>query len=141
MEKNTMRVEFSALPVNEAFGRMVVGAYLLPLNPTMEVLEDVRTAVSEAVTNAIVHGYREKKGNVILSAEITDNDLTIIVEDHGQGIKDVEEAMVPLFSTAPAQEERSGMGFTVMETFMDELYVDSHVGLGTRVTMKKRING
>ena len=141
MEKNTMRVEFSALPVNEAFGRMVIGAYLLPLNPTMEVLEDVRTAVSEAVTNAIVHGYREKKGNVILSAEITDHELTIIVEDHGQGIADVKEAMVPLFSTAPAQEERSGMGFTVMETFMDELYVDSHVGLGTRVTMKKRING
>lgn len=141
MEKNTMRVEFSALPVNESFGRMVIGAYLLPLNPTMEVLEDVRTAVSEAVTNAIVHGYREKEGNVILSAEIRENEITIIVEDHGNGIKDVEEAMIPLFSTAPAEEERSGMGFTVMETFMDELYVDSHVGLGTRVTMKKKIKG
>jgi len=141
MEKNTMRVEFSALPVNEAFGRMVIGAYLLPLNPTMEVLEDVRTAVSEAVTNAIVHGYRGKEGNVSLSGDIDGNDLTVIVEDHGRGIENVEEAMVPLFSTAPAEEERSGMGFTVMETFMDALNVESKVGIGTKITMRKRISG
>ncbi len=141
MEKNTMRVEFSALPVNEAFGRMVIGAYLLPLNPTMEVLEDVRTAVSEAVTNAIVHGYRGKEGNVSLSGDIDGNDLTVIVEDHGRGIENVEEAMVPLFSTAPVEEERSGMGFTVMETFMDALNVESKVGIGTKITMRKRISG
>ena len=136
---NEMRTDFLACPENEAFARMVISAFLLPLNPTLEQLGDVKTSVSEAVTNAIVHGYRRMGGTVRMKAMLSsEGELTVDVIDNGCGIKDVEKARTPFFTTE-AGEERSGMGFTVMESFMDEVSVCSEVGKGTTVRMRKQI--
>ena len=135
---NELKAEFLSKSENESFARMIVAAFIAPLDPTIEELSDVRTAVSEAVTNAIVHGYCEKKGNVYLECTSVDNDVTITVKDYGKGIEDVARAMEPMFTTNPDME-RSGMGFTVMETFMDKIQVDSIPGVGTKVVMTKKI--
>ena len=136
---NEMRLEFRARPENEAFARLAISGFMLPLDPTMEELADVKTAVSEAVTNAIVHGYAGKEGVVRLQACYSDDgEVAVDVIDHGQGIDDVAQARQPFFSTS-TEEERSGMGFTVMESFMAALDVTSIPGQGTNVRMTKRI--
>ena len=136
---NEMRLDFLACPQNEGFARMAISAFILPLNPTLEQLGDVKTSVSEAVTNAIVHGYRGRGGTVRIKAALTgEGTLTVEVTDNGCGIEDVEQARKPFFTTG-ASEERSGMGFTVMESFMDEVQVKSSPGLGTTVRMTKQI--
>ena len=136
---NEMRLDFPAMAENEGFARMVVSGFMLPLNPTMEELADVKTAVSEAVTNAIVHGYGEKRGTVRLHGAYTSEGLLYIdVIDRGRGIADIESARQPFFTTAGG-EERSGMGFTVMESFMDRVEVKSAPGEGTTVRLVKRV--
>lgn len=137
---NEMRLDFPALPENEAFARMVVSGFILPLNPTMEQLADVKTAVSEAVTNAIIHGYGAGHGTVRLHATYTDDFvLTVDVIDRGCGIRDVEHARQPFYTTWEG-DERSGMGFTVMESFMDAVEVRSAVGHGTTVRLIKHMD-
>lgn len=136
---NEMRVDFLAVAENESFARMVISAFILPLNPTLEQLGDVKTSVSEAVTNAIVHGYRGKGGTVRMKAVLTEaGELAVEVIDNGCGIDNIEKARQPFFSTL-RDMERSGMGFTVMESFMDSVEVFSEVGQGTTVRMKKRL--
>ncbi len=136
---NEMRLDFRAQPENEAFARLAISGFILPLDPTIEELADVKTAVSEAVTNAIVHGYSGVDGVVRLQARYgSDGDLAVDIIDHGRGIDDVAQAMQPFFTTS-TEEERSGMGFTVMESFMDTLNVASAPGQGTTVKMSKRI--
>ena len=134
---NEMRLDFPALPENEGFARLVVSGFILPLNPTMEQLADVKTAVSEAVTNAIIHGYGGGRGTVRLHASYTDDFVDVI--DRGCGIRDVEHARQPFYTTSEG-EERSGMGFTVMESFMDAVEVRSAVGCGTTVRLVKRMD-
>ena len=135
---NRVKLEFPARSQNEGFARMVAAAYLTRFDPTLEELADVKTAVSEAVTNAIVHGYDGEEGTVILIMERRGNVFRVEVVDTGRGILDVAAARTPLYTSCPG-EERSGMGFTVMETFMDHLTVESKVGEGTRVVMTKRL--
>ncbi|GHU73334.1 anti-sigma F factor [Clostridia bacterium] len=138
--RNHMRLVFDSRSENESFARVVVSAFMAQLSPTIEELNDVKTAVSEAVTNAIVHGYRGSFGDVEIETALTDDGYVVIeVSDAGCGIEDVEQAMTPFFTSQP-EMERAGMGFAVMQTFMDELNVESHVGEGTRVTMRKRIS-
>ena len=131
-------IEFGAEPENEGFARMVVAGFITRLNPTLEELADVRTAVSEAVTNAIIHGYEMKTGKVYVECEICGNDFSVTVKDNGVGIKDITKAMEPLYTTKP-ELERSGMGFSFMEAFMDEVSVESTPGEGTTVRMCKKI--
>ncbi|MBQ8280231.1 MAG: anti-sigma F factor [Roseburia sp.] len=138
MKRNQMQVIFDAKSVNESFARVAVAAFLAELNPTLDEIADVKTAVSEAVTNAIIHGYQNREGQVKLQCILQGNLVEIIVEDDGVGIADVEKAREPLFTTKP-ELERSGMGFAFMEAFMDELEVDSKPGEGTKVIMKKLI--
>ena len=134
---NQMELSFLAVAQNEAFARMVISAFLVQTNPTLSVVSEVRTAVSEAVTNAIVHAYPDSLGKVELKLRLyPGNELELIVWDWGIGIADVEQARAPLFTTG--NEERSGMGFTIMESFMDSVKVRSHPGKGTTVTMRKR---
>ena len=136
---NEMRLDFKALPQNEAFARLAVSGFLLPLDPTLEALADVKTAVSEAVTNAVVHAYPDAPGMVRLRAGYNaDGDVEIDVTDRGRGIEDVEKARQPFFTTGEG-DERSGMGFTVMESFMDRVAVKSTPGKGTTVRLYKRI--
>lgn len=135
---NEMEVRFESKSENEGFARVVVAAFLTQMNPTLEEVEDVKTAVSEAVTNAIIHGYEIKEGKITICARIEENIFYIEVKDQGVGIPDVKEAMNPLFTTKP-EEDRSGMGFLFMEAFMDEVEVESQVNVGTTVKMKKRI--
>lgn len=137
---NEMKVEFDAISTNEAFARVAVAAFMTPLNPTLEEIADVKTAVSEAVTNAIIHGYEKRKGKINLHCWLEGQKLHIEVWDEGKGIADIPRAMEPLFTTKPEQE-RSGMGFSFMEAFMDKLQVQSQVGRGTRITMEKKIAG
>nr|WP_330392593.1 anti-sigma F factor [Geosporobacter subterraneus] len=134
---NHMRLEFMSKSQNEAFARVVVASFASQLDPTIEELADIKTAVSEAVTNAIIHGYEDQKGTVLIECSIKDNEIEIIVEDHGKGIEDIEQARLPLYTSKP-ELERSGMGFTVMETFMDTVEVTSEQGVGTRVRMVKK---
>ena len=137
---NEMEVSFLSVPENEAFARVVVSGFMLPLNPTLEQLADVKTAVSEAVTNAIIHGYAGRRGTVRLHGTCTADGLIYIdVIDRGRGIADVERARQPFFTTDQG-EERSGMGFTVMESFMDKVEVKSAVGEGTTVRLVKRLD-
>lgn len=138
MKRNQMQVIFDAKSVNESFARVAVAAFLAELNPTLDEIADVKTAVSEAVTNAIIHGYQNQEGQVKLQCILQGNLVEIVVEDDGVGIADVEKAREPLFTTKP-ELERSGMGFAFMEAFMDELEVDSKPGEGTKVIMKKLI--
>ena len=133
-----MRIEFESCSQNEAFARTVVAAYITRLNPTLEELSDVKTAVSEAVTNAVIHGYESGPGRIFMTCNIHNNEVEIEIEDFGVGIADINKAMEPLYTTRP-EWERSGMGFAFMEAFMDELEVRSKLGEGTRVVMKKTI--
>ena len=136
---NEMRLDFRSRPENEALARMVISAFIMPLNPTLEQLGDVKTAVSEAVTNAIVHGYRGGGGLVRMRASLDEEGgLLVEIADKGCGIEDVERARQPFFTTME-DSERSGMGFTVMESFMDEVEVISQVNNGTIVRMRKRL--
>ena len=135
---NKARCEFISKSINEGFARNVAAAFLLQFDPTVDFMADVKTAVSEAVTNAIVHGYKEKQGDVILELSDTDGIFTGAVEDYGCGIEDVEKAMQPLYTTN-ADEERSGMGFTVMQMFMDTVDVISERNKGTRIVMTKKL--
>ncbi len=135
---NEMILKFPARSENEVFARNAVAAFALPLEPSLSELSDVKTAVSEAVTNCIVHGYRGKGGGWITLTCRTEGDaLTVEVSDEGRGIADIGMALEPFFTTAPS-EERSGMGFTIMQTFMTDFRVESEEGAGTKVTMTKR---
>ena len=136
--KNKMVVKFDSLSENECFARNVIASFLMPLNPSIGVLSDIKTAVSEAVTNSIVHGYPEKKGEVTMSAEIDEDKIHIVVSDKGVGIENLEAALQPFFTGKP-EDERSGMGFTIIKTFMDEVKVVSEPLKGTIVDMKKLI--
>lgn len=135
---NHMRVMFDAKSVNEGLARMVVAAFMAEMNPTMEQLADVKTAVSEAVTNAIVHAYDREDEQVILTCERKNQSLMVVVEDHGVGMNDVEQAKQPFFTTKP-EMGRSGMGFAFMEAFMDSMEVESRLGEGTKVTLWKNL--
>ncbi len=136
---DTLSIKVNALEANESFLRSAVGAYASRMNPTLETVSDIKTAVSEAVTNAIVHGYAcDPKGIITVNCEIDDGLLTIEVQDAGRGIPDVEEAMRDFFTTK-ANEERSGLGFTIMKSFMDKLEVYSEPGEGTLVKMEKKL--
>jgi stage II sporulation protein AB (anti-sigma F factor) len=139
MYHNEMKLEIISKSQNEAFARITVAAFAAQLDPTIEELSDVKTAVSEAVTNAIIHGYEDKLGTIIIKAMIDDNLLTIDIEDFGKGIEDIETAKQPLYTSKP-ELERSGMGFTVMESFMDSLKIESKLNCGTRVIMTKSFN-
>lgn len=137
---NEIRLDFPANPENEALARMVISAFLVPLNPTLEELADVKTAVSEAVTNAIVHGYVHRGGSVRIKAQCSEDGwICVDVMDRGCGIADIARAREPFFTTQPDQE-RSGMGFTVMESFMDRVEVRSAPGKGTAVRLYKQLN-
>ena len=136
---NSMKLSFLSRSANESFARAAVAAFLLPLDPTVAEVADVKTAVSEAVTNAIVHGYPDSFGTVYIEMKLTDTGKAIIkIRDKGVGIADVKQAMEPLFTTA-AEEERAGLGFAVMQSFCDKVRVRSTPGNGTTVTLEKRI--
>lgn len=139
---NRMKLIFAPLPQNEGFARVAVAAFMTQLNPVLEEVDDVKTAVSEAVTNSIIHGYEKKEPDqeILLEAYLKGNSLHIKIEDWGIGIENIGKAMEPLFTTKP-ELERSGMGFAFMEAFMDELYVESEPGKGTIVYMSKQIGG
>lgn len=135
---NEMIVEFSSVAQNEGFARMVVAAFIAGTNPTLEEVSDVKTAVSEAVTNSIIHGYEDSDGRIRIKAQVTGRQVYLEIEDQGKGIEDVEKAMEPMFTTKP-DEDRSGMGFSFMEAFMDKVEVESTYGQGTVVKMWKEI--
>ncbi len=136
LSENEMKLEFMSKSNNEAFARIAVAAFVSGLDPTIEEIADIKTAVSEAVTNSIVHGYEDKIGLITIICKIKDREITIEISDNGKGIENVEMAKQPLYTSKP-NLERSGMGFTIMESFMDELKVESVLGVGTKVTMKK----
>lgn len=136
--QNKMKLEFLSKSANEGFARAAVAAFAAQLDPTLEELADIKTAVSEAVTNAIVHGYGHPHGLVTISCTLSEQAVTLVVHDDGRGIENIELAMQPLY-TKSDDAERSGMGFTVMETFMDSVTVDSAPNHGTSVTMSKKI--
>ena len=135
--KNVMEVKFKAIPENESFARNVVASFILPLNPSINELSDIKTAVSEAVTNAVVHAYPEKSGNITMKVSTHANKIEITISDNLVGIQDIERALTPFYTTKP-EEERSGMGFTVMESFMDKLEVKNNKE-GVTVNMFKEI--
>ena len=137
--KNEMTLAFDSISENEAFARVAVSAFITQLNPTLEEVADIRTAVSEAVTNAIIHGYENRRDETVtLKGEIEGERLAFIIEDQGKGIEDVEMARQPFFTTQPDME-RSGMGFSVMEAFMDRVKVESALGKGTRIRLEKEL--
>jgi len=135
---NEMKLEFVSKSSNEAFARITVAAFASQLDPTIEELADIKTAVSEAVTNCIIHGYEGTSGIVKVECKLKDNCIEIEISDNGKGISDIELARKPLYTTK-ASLERSGMGFAIMESFMDDFKVESIEGMGTKVTMKKYI--
>lgn len=135
---NEMELVFDSRPVNEGFARVSVAAFMTQLNPTLEEVSDVTTAVSEAVTNALIHGYDGKVKKIMIRCWIEGQTLYVEIRDEGKGIENVEKAMEPLFTTRP-ELDRSGMGFAFMEAFMDNVYVESELGKGTLVRMKKTI--
>lgn len=144
--KNEMNLSFDAISENEAFARIAVAAFVTPLNPTVEEISDIKTAISEAVTNAIIHGYEREEGEeedekvqkVHIHCQLIHDVLHVEVMDEGKGIENIEQAMEPLFTTKP-EMDRSGMGFAFMEAFMDDLEVISEPGVGTTVLMKKKL--
>lgn len=136
--KNQMKIEFASKSANEAFARIAVAAFASQLDPTIEEIADIKTAVSEAVTNSVIHAYPNKDGIIKLKALLFDDEIEIEISDTGTGIENIEEAREPLYTTK-SNLERSGMGFTIMENFMDELKVESILGLGTKITMNKKI--
>lgn len=136
--KNEMKLEFLSESNNESFARISVAAFAAQLDPNVEELADIKTAVSEAVTNSIIHGYEEKEGIIKIECRIFENSIEIEISDTGKGIEDIEKAREPLYTSKPDME-RSGMGFTIMESFMDKVEIKSVLGVGTKVTMKKTI--
>lgn len=136
--EDTLELIIDSKSENESFARVAVAAFCTRLDPTLEEITDIKTAVSEAVTNCIVHGYEGGKGKIYINVNITGNTAEVIVKDNGVGIEDIEKAMEPLYTTKPEQE-RSGMGFSFMEAFMDELEVSSARNKGTIVIMRKKI--
>lgn len=137
--KNEMSLSFSAVSENESFARVTVAAFVAQLDPTLDELTEIKTVVSEAVTNCIIHGYENSgKGLVKITAQLEDGTVRLSVHDDGVGIKDVEQAKQPLFTTKP-ELERSGMGFTIMENFMDHVAVETEEGKGTTIIMTKEI--
>jgi stage II sporulation protein AB (anti-sigma F factor) len=137
-DKNEMLLEFESKSQNESFARTVVAAFAAQLDPTIEELADIKTAVSEAVTNSIIHGYVNCVGTIKMHCIICDNELTVEIQDYGIGIENIAKAMEPLYTTRP-ELERSGMGFSFMEAFMDDLEVESIMGKGTIIKMKKKV--
>ena len=138
MENNKMKLQFLSLSENEAFARSAVACFALGLNPSVAEISDIKTAVSEAVTNCIVHGYPQKTGEITIESEIDGNEIHINVSDNGVGIEDVKKAIEPFYTTSESGE-RSGMGFTIMQSFMDEVKLESELGGGTKVYMVKKI--
>ncbi|MNO87409.1 Anti-sigma F factor [compost metagenome] len=139
MDSNFMSLQFAAKSENESFARVTVAAFVSQLDPTMDEITDLKTVVSEAVTNSIIHGYDSNPAGIVtISASIEGDTVTLVIEDKGYGIEDVELAKQPLYTSKP-ELERSGMGFTIMENFMDEFEVTSEMGGGTSIRMKKRI--
>ena len=136
--ENEMKLEFISKSSNEAFARIAVAAFASQLDPTIEELADIKTAVSEAVTNSIIHGYENTLGIVKITGKLQGNKVILEISDSGKGIKNIEMAKEPLYTTKP-NLERSGMGFTIMESFMDKVDVESIVDVGTKVTMEKCI--
>ena len=136
--KNHLTAKFDARGINESLSRMIVAGFIMTLDPTIEQMADIKTAVSEAVTNSIIHGYEGEKGEVELEMTIDDRLLTVKIRDKGVGIDDIERARTPLYTSKP-DCERSGMGFTVMESFMDGLHIISSPGEGTTVIMEKQL--
>lgn len=134
--ENEMKIEFLSKSNNEAFARITVAAFASQLDPTIEELADIKTCVSEAVTNSIIHGYQNTEGIIKIKCKLYSDQIEIEISDTGSGIENVEEAKMPLY-TSKANMERSGMGFSIMDSFMDELKVESIVGLGTKITMIK----
>ena len=135
---NEMKLEFISKASNESFARITVAAFAAQLDPSIEELADIKTAVSEAVTNCIIHAYENRLGVVRLSARLKEDEIIIEISDHGRGIENIEMAKEPLYTTKP-NLERSGMGFTIMESFMDDVKIESVVNLCTKVTMSKKI--
>lgn len=136
--ENEMKLEFVSKATNESFARITVAAFASQLDPTIEELADIKTAVSEAVTNCIIHAYENRQGIIRINAKLKNNEIIIQISDNGKGIENVDIAKEPLYTTKP-NLERSGMGFTIMESFMDTMKVESIVGLGTKVTLVKSI--
>lgn len=137
--KNKMDIQFSALSQNESFARITVAAFIAQLDPTLDELTEIKTVVSEAVTNSIIHGYENIADGIIYISVVIDRDaVELTIRDEGIGIADVDEAVQPLYTTKP-ELERSGMGFTIMENFMDEMKVISHKGEGTIIRLKKHL--
>ena len=137
--KNEMKTEFLSKPENESFARTVAAAFILGLDPTTEEMAEIKTAISEAVTNSVIHGYKNKEGIIIITGRINEDTVVFTVSDKGEGIENIKQAREPLFSGSD-DDERSGMGFTIMEAFMDSLCVESEVGKGTTVIMTKTIS-
>lgn len=137
--KNTMILKVPSRSENERFARSVCAAFLLELDPTLEEMSEIKTAVSEAVTNAIIHGYDSDDGEIIITGELSGRTVTYTITDAGCGIDDINKAREPLYTGNP-EGERSGMGFSIMEAFMDELKVESEPGKGTKITMSKRLS-
>ena len=135
---NEMKLQFVSKSANEAFARITVAAFAAQLDPSIDELADIKTAVSEAVTNSIIHGYDKKQGIVKIGAKLIGNQITIEISDKGKGIENIDIAKEPLYTTKP-NLERSGMGFTIMESFMDTVFIESVLGLGTKITMTKYI--
>jgi len=135
---NEMKLEFLSKSNNEAFARITVAAFVSQLDPTIEELADIKTAVSEAVTNCIIHGYEDTEGIVKITGKILGDTIEIEISDTGRGIENIDLARKPLYTTK-ANLERSGMGFTIMESFMDEVQIESVLGLGTKIKMRKKI--
>ena len=136
--ENEMKLEFINKASNEAFARITVAAFASQLDPTIEELADIKTAVSEAVTNCIIHAYENRQGIIKINAKLKENEIIIEISDNGKGIENIDVAKEPLYTTKP-NLERSGMGFTIMESFMDTMKVESIVGLGTKITLTKVI--
>lgn len=136
---NKMRLEIPSKSENERFARTVCAAFILELDPTLEEMSEIKTAISEAVTNAIIHGYNGNEGTVLIYGEIEDRTVTYTIVDNGCGISDIKKARQPLYTQKP-DSERSGMGFSIMEAFMDTLTVESEENKGTKITMTKRLS-
>ncbi|NLK21582.1 MAG: anti-sigma F factor [Epulopiscium sp.] len=136
--QNTMKISFISKSQNEGFARVAVAAFISQLDPTLEEISDIKTAVSEAVTNAVIHGYENSEGMINVSCSFFNNTVEIVIEDKGKGIEDISKAREPLYTSKP-ELERSGMGFTVMETFMDEIEIESVREKGTAIRMRKKL--
>ncbi len=134
-----MALQFAAKSENESFARVAVASFVSQVDPTLEEIDEIKTVVSEAVTNAIIHGYEENpEGIVTIHVVLKNSQIELTIEDHGKGINDLEQALQPLYTTKP-ELERSGMGFTIMENFMDEMSVHSELGKGTKVFLRKKL--